>query len=109
MLLLKIFDSKTPFEGKRKRNRKQNKHIRNKYTYSNNATTITTENINNNSFQKTYLLYTMITTTAVAKTTTIPKHTPMATDELCLFSSLAWADSYRVGKKIIVFSLILTV
>lgn len=88
-VIIKKINSKTPFEGKRKRNRKQNKHIRNKYTYSNNATTITTENINNNSFQKTYLLYTMITTTAVAKTTTIPKHTPMATDELCLFSSLA--------------------
>lgn len=88
---------------------KTNKHIRNKYTYSNKTITITTTNINNNSFQKTYLLYRMITTTAVVKTTTIPKHRPMTIGVLCLFSSLAWADSYSVGKKIIVFHLFLTV
>lgn len=88
---------------------KTNKHIRNKYTYSNKTTTITATNINNNSFQKTYLLYRMITTTAVVKTTTIPKHRPMTIGVLCLFSSLAWADSYSVGKKIIVFHLFLTV
>lgn len=85
-------------KGKKIEN-KTNKHIRNKYTYSNKTITITTTNINNNSFQKTYLLYRMITTTAVVKTTTIPKHRPKTIGVLCLFSSLAWADSYSVGKK----------
>lgn len=89
-VIITNFDLKTRLlkeKGKEIEN-KTNKHIRNKYTYSNKTATITTENINN-SFQKTYLLYTMITTTAVAKTTTIPKHTPMATGVVCLFSSLA--------------------
>lgn len=108
MLLLQILDLKTRLL-REKGKEIENKHIRNKNTYNNKTTTITTENINKNSFQKTYLIYRMITTTAVVKTTTIPKQRPMATGVLCLFSSLAWADSYRVGKKIIVFSLILTV
>lgn len=54
VLSLQIFDSKTRLlkeKGKEIEN-KTNKHIRNKYTYSNKTTTITTENINNNSFQK---------------------------------------------------------
>lgn len=90
----------TSFEGKGKEiENKTNKHIRNKNTYNNKTTTITTENSNKYSFQKTYLIYRMITTTAVVKTTTIPKQRPMATGVLCLFSSLAWADSYRVGKQ----------
>lgn len=91
VLSLQIIDSKTCLlkeKGKEIEN-KTNKHIRTRYTYSKKTTTITTENINDNSFQKTYLLYKMITTTAVAKTTTIPKHRPMATGVLCLFSSLA--------------------
>lgn len=87
MLLLQILDLKTR-RLREKGKEIENKHIRNKNTYNNKTTTIT-ENINKNSFQKTYLIYRMITTTAVVKTTTIPKQRPMATGVLCLFSSLA--------------------
>lgn len=54
MLLLQILDLKTRLlreKGKEIEN-KTNKHIRNKNTYNNKTTTITTENSNTNSFQK---------------------------------------------------------
>lgn len=94
------------FKGKRKTNKKQNKHIRNKFTYSNKTTAITTENINKNCKKITF--YTQWLQQQLLLKQPRFQNTHQWQQAYCVYILHLLEMTPTVLEKIIVFSLFLT-
>lgn len=94
------------FKGKRKTNKKQNKHIRNKFTYSNKTTAITTENINKNCKKITF--YTQWLQQQLLLKQPRFQNTHQWQQAYCVYILHLLELTPTVLEKIIVFSLFLT-